>query len=66
MISYYPLWTTLHDARVDILDLCHDTGISPATLEKLNRDESVELSVIADICRVLGCEVEDVVKIVGQ
>ncbi|MDR2532636.1 MAG: helix-turn-helix transcriptional regulator [Oscillospiraceae bacterium] len=64
MISNRPLWTTLHDAGVDVLDMCHDAGLSPATLEKLNRDESVELSIIANICCVLGCEVEDVVKIV--
>jgi DNA-binding Xre family transcriptional regulator len=64
MISYYPLWETLSRADMDVLDMCHDAAIGSAVLEKLNLDESVELSVISDICRVIGCEVEDVVKIV--
>jgi DNA-binding Xre family transcriptional regulator len=64
MISYSPLWSYIRGNGIDVLDLCHDAVIGSETLDKLNRDDSVELSVIADICRVLGCDVEDVVTIV--
>jgi len=63
MLSYHPLWKYLESRGIGVLDFCHDAVISPKTLEQLNGNESVELSVIECICGFLDCEIDDVVKI---
>jgi DNA-binding Xre family transcriptional regulator len=45
-------------------DLKEKAALSTATLAKLGKNESVSLDVLVRICKVLNCEIGDVVEIV--
>ena len=63
MINYDPLWKTLIDRKINKTTLSIVTGISTATITKMGRNEYVSLTVIEKICKVLECNIEDVVCI---
>jgi DNA-binding Xre family transcriptional regulator len=62
MISYEPLHRTLHEKGVTMSSM-RDTVINSRTQAKINRNESVNLTTIADICRHLDVPIEKVVRI---
>lgn len=45
-------------------DLRLATGISPNTLTKLSNNEYVSMEVLVKICRVLNCDVGDIMEVV--
>jgi DNA-binding Xre family transcriptional regulator len=45
-------------------DLKEKAELSTATMAKLGKNESVSLDVLVRICKVLNCEIGDVVEIV--
>lgn len=63
-ISYKRLWKLLIDHNMKKVDLKNKTGLSPATMSKLNKDEPVSLEVLMKICVVLQCDIGDVVEMV--
>lgn len=63
-LSYKNLWKLLIDRDMTRKDLHRITGVSHATLAKMSKGENIESSVIDRICTGLGCEIEDVVKVV--
>lgn len=56
MISYKPLQKLLIDKDIKKQDLLKMTGISSATMAKLNTNEYVSLEVIDKICSALNCQ----------
>ena len=44
-------------------DLEEQTGLSSATIAKLTKGETVTTDVLERICRVLGCDVEDIMEL---
>lgn len=63
-VSYKRLWKLLIDHNMKKVDLKNATQISPATMSKLNKDEPVSLEVLMKICKVLECDIGDVVEMV--
>ncbi|MEG0547097.1 MAG: helix-turn-helix transcriptional regulator [Oscillospiraceae bacterium] len=63
-VSYKRLWKLLIDHNMKKIDLKNATGISPATMSKLNRDESVSLEVLIKICVALQCDIGDIVEMI--
>ena len=59
--SYNKLWRLLIDKKMKKMDLAKEAKITGTTIAKMGRGESVNLSVIAKICRVLNVNVGDVV-----
>ena len=57
-VSYSNLWKLLIDRKIK--------KISPGTYAKLNRDQFVSMDVIARICGVLDCKVEDVLEMLPE
>lgn len=47
-------------------DIKEKAELSTATLAKLGKNESVSLDVLVRICKVLNCEIGDVVEIVDD
>lgn len=45
-------------------DLKDKAELSTATMAKLGKNESVSLDVLVRICKVLNCEIGDIVEIV--
>ncbi|MFP3509420.1 helix-turn-helix transcriptional regulator [Peribacillus sp. SIMBA_075] len=61
MFSYAPLMATLHKRKMNKVDLQKQIKISSSTLAKIGKDENVSMKVIDDICRLLQCEIEEVI-----
>lgn len=62
MISYKPLQKLLIDRDIKKQELLKMTGISSATMAKLNTNEYVSLEVIDKICSVLSCQPGDLLE----
>ena len=62
-VSYANLWKLLIDRKIKKSELKTKAKISPGTYAKLNRDQFVSMDVIARICHVLDCRIEDVLEI---
>lgn len=62
-ISYNRLWKLLIDNHMKKKDLKEKAELSTATMAKLGKNESVSLDVLVRICKVLNCEIGDVVEI---
>ena len=65
-ISYKKLWKLLIDKDMMKKDLQRDAGISWATLTKMSKGETVSTEVLMRICKVLHCDVGDIVEFVDQ
>lgn len=65
-ISYKRLWKLLIDKDMTKMDLRQATGVSTATIARMSKSESVSLEVLMKICKVLGCNVGDIVDVVNN
>ncbi|MBP3646847.1 MAG: helix-turn-helix transcriptional regulator [Clostridia bacterium] len=65
-VNYKKLWILLIERQISKAQLRKNANLSPATLTKLNKNEYVSMEVIARICRVLNCDIGDVVEIDKQ
>ena len=63
MITFDPLWRTLHEKNLNKGDLQKLTKLSSTTIAKLAKNEVVKLDVIERICSALDCQIQDVVEI---
>ncbi|QJU17639.1 helix-turn-helix transcriptional regulator [Blautia pseudococcoides] len=62
MISYEPLWNTLKQKNISQYSLIKEYGFSTGTLDALRKNRSITLNTLHDICRMLDCEITDVVE----
>ena len=58
--SYDKLWKLLIDKRMNKTDLRLKTDMSTSTLAKLSKNEVVSMDVMLRICKVLDCNVGDI------
>lgn len=63
MITFDPLWRTLHEKNLNKGDLQKLTKLSSTTIAKLAKNEVVKLDVIERTCIALDCDISDVVSI---
>ena len=62
-LSYNKLWKLLIDKGMNKSELREHSGIGQATLAKLTKGENVTTDVLERICKVLNCEIGDIVEI---
>ena len=62
--SYDKLWKLLIDKKMMRTELREAAGISTNALEKLRKNESVQLIILEKICAVLDCDLSDIVEII--
>jgi DNA-binding Xre family transcriptional regulator len=62
MISYKKFQKILIDKNIKKTELQKMTGISSATLAKLNTDKFVSLEVIDKICAALDCQPGELIE----
>lgn len=60
-VSYKKLWKLLIDKDMMKKDLQKEAGISWATLTKMSKGEVVSTEVLMKVCKVLHCDVGDIV-----
>lgn len=63
MVSYKKLWKLLIDRDLKKKDLATIADLSSYTIQKLNRNENVNVETLAKICRALNCKVDDIMEI---
>ena len=62
MISYENLWNVMKEKGVSQYTLIKKYGISPAQITRLKRNESVSTHTIEMFCKILDCDVGDIMK----
>ncbi len=65
-ISYKKLWKILIDKDMKKKDLQAAAGISWASVTKLSKGEPVSMEVLMKICKVLGCDIGDIMELIPQ
>lgn len=63
-VSYKKLWKLLIDHNMNKGDLAKAAKMSPNTIAKLGKNETVSLDILVRICEVLDCDIGDVVEVV--
>ena len=64
-VSYKKLWKLLIDKGMKKKDLRIATGMTTTALAKLGKNEHVNTEILAKICKVLECKIEDIVEFTG-
>ena len=62
MISYDNMWNIMKERGVSQYALIKQFHISPAQITRLKRNESVSTHTIEVFCRILRCEVSDIMR----
>ena len=62
MISYDRLWKTMKEKGVTQYALIKKYNISPGQITRLKRNESVSTHTIDVFCKILKCNVEDIMQ----
>ena len=65
-ISYNKLWKLLIDKKMSKADLRRAAGIAPNTMNKLNRDEEVSMTVLVKVCTVLNANIGDIMDFLPE
>lgn len=63
-ISYKKLWKLLIDKDMLKKDLQREAGVSWATITKMSKGETVSTEVLMKVCKVLHCDVGDIVEFI--
>ena len=61
--SYNRLWKLMIDKKINTTTLRREAGITSNAMAKLGKDQPVNVEVLAKICRVLNCTVDDIMEI---
>ena len=64
MIDYSPFWDTLRASEESTYTLIKKYHISSSTIDKLRKNKPLNTTTINDLCRILDCPVEKVMKYV--
>lgn len=65
-VSYKKLWKLLIDKDMKKKDLRIATGITTTALAKLGKNEHVNTEILVKICKVLECNIEDIIEIIDE
>ena len=65
-VSYKKLWKLLIDKDMMKKDLQKEAEISWATLTKMSKGEVVSTEVLMKVCKVLHCDVGDIVEFIDD
>lgn len=63
-IRYNKLWKKLIDENMMKVDLRDQAGITTNALAKLGKIEHVSTQVLEKVCKVLHCEIQDIMEFV--
>lgn len=60
MISYKPLYETLKRKGISTYKLINTYGLSRSLIDRLKHDKPITTVTINDLCKILDCEVKDI------
>ena len=64
MIIYDNLWNVMKEKGISQYALIKKYGVSPSQITRLKRNESVSTHTINMFCRILRCQVGDIMQYV--
>lgn len=62
-VNYDKLWKLMIDKKINKTQLSEKSGITTNAMAKLGRNESVQVEILAKICNVLDCNIEDIMEL---
>ena len=65
-MCYKKLWKLLIDRDMTRADLRKATGISPATIAKMSKGDSIGAGIFERICEALRCNIGDIADYVPE
>ena len=65
-ISYNKLWKQLIDKNMTKTELRLKADIGTSTLAKLGKNEQVSLEVLLRICKVLNCDISEIMELIKE
>ena len=65
-VSYNKLWKLLIDKGMTKTELRIATDMSTTTLAKLGKNETVSMDIMLRVCKILECDIGDIMEIVGE
>ena len=65
-ICYNKLWKLMIDKNINKTQLCEKAGITTNAMAKLGKNETVQVEILAKICKVLDCNVEDIMEVITE
>ncbi|WP_295753831.1 helix-turn-helix transcriptional regulator, partial [uncultured Oscillibacter sp.] len=66
MISYAPLWATMKEKHATTYTLQFKGEISSSTIRRLKARESVSTNTLNALCRILRCNLPDIVEYIDD
>lgn len=64
VIDYGPFWDTLEESNENWYTLTGKHHVSNSTLHRLKHNKDVSTKTLNDLCRILNCDIKDIVKYV--
>lgn len=64
MISYEPFWNTIKTKKISTYQLIYKYAILPDTIQRLRSGKAITTETLNKLCRVMNCEVTDILKYV--
>ena len=65
-LSYNKLWKLFIDKGMTKTEMRLKADISTTTLAKLGKNETVSMEVLLKICKVLNCNVGDIMDVINE
>lgn len=62
VIDYSPFWETLEKSIENWYTLSNKHHLSHSTLHRLKHNKDVSTKTLNDLCRILGCDIKDIVR----
>lgn len=64
MIVYDRLWETMKKKGISQYKLIHQYGFSAGQLDRLRKNDGVNVYTLNTLCKILDCQVEDIIQYV--
>ena len=65
-VNYNKLWKLLIDKGMTKTQMRLQADISTTTLAKLGKNETVSMDVLLKICKLLDCNVGDIIDVINE
>lgn len=62
MITFDPFWNTLKEKNITVYELLEKRKFSHGTYDSIKKNKNVTLNTIDQLCKILDCNVEDIIK----
>ncbi len=62
MIDFSPFWKTLENSNENWYTLTNRYHMSNSTLHRLKHNKDISTKTLNDLCRILNCKVEDILR----